>query len=140
MLFSLISFGITWLFEFLFLFLSCRYHVENPLDKILSSRKHQHKSEKCHTETICNSQLTSDGDKKLKDSQEDLKATMISEELQATVKDKHRPRSGLIVRGMMAGPVASSPEVISYAYKILGMTRDFICNLLQWNNLQIIFK
>lgn len=87
-----------------------RYHVENPLDKILSSRKHQHKSEKCHTETICNSQLTSDGDKKLKDSQEDLKATMISEELQATVKDKHRPRSGLIVRGMMAGPVASSPE------------------------------
>ncbi|XP_013037931.3 probable ubiquitin carboxyl-terminal hydrolase MINDY-4 isoform X1 [Anser cygnoides] len=87
-----------------------RYHVENPLDKILSSRKHQHKSEKCHMETICNSQLTSDGDKKLKDSQEDLKATMISEELQATVKDKHRPRSGLIVRGMMAGPVASSPE------------------------------
>lgn len=131
MLFSLISFSITWLFEFLFLFLSCRYHVENPLDKILSSRKHQHKSEKCHTETICNSQLTSDGDKKLKDSQEDLKATMISEELQATVKDKHRPRSGLIVRGMMAGPVASSPEVISSAYKILGMTRDFICNLLQ---------
>lgn len=65
---------------------------------------------------------------------------MISEELQATVKDKHRPRSGLIVRGMMAGPVASSPEVISSAYKILGMTRAFICNLLQRSNLQIMFK
>ncbi|NXK47336.1 MINY4 hydrolase, partial [Chauna torquata] len=86
------------------------YDVENPLDKTLPSRKHQHKSEKCPTGTICNSHLTSDGDKKLKDSQEDLKATMISEELQVTVKDKQRPRSGLIVRGMMAGPVASSPE------------------------------
>ncbi|XP_072710924.1 probable ubiquitin carboxyl-terminal hydrolase MINDY-4 isoform X1 [Ciconia boyciana] len=87
-----------------------RYDVENPLDKILPSRKHQHKSEKCHTGTIHNSHLLSDGDKKLKDSREDLKAAMISEELKSTVKEKPRPRSGLIVRGMMAGPVASSPE------------------------------
>ncbi|NXW05639.1 MINY4 hydrolase, partial [Fregetta grallaria] len=87
-----------------------RYDVENPLDKILQSRKHHHKSEKCHTGTIHNSQLPSDGDKKLKDSQEDLKAATISEELKSTVKEKPRPRSGLIVRGMMAGPVASSPE------------------------------
>ncbi|NXQ97716.1 MINY4 hydrolase, partial [Sagittarius serpentarius] len=87
-----------------------RYDVENPLDKILPSRKHQHKSEKCHTGTIHNSHLPFDGDKKLKDSQEDLKAAMISEELKSTVKEKPRPRSGLIVRGMMAGPVASSPE------------------------------
>ncbi|XP_049654671.1 probable ubiquitin carboxyl-terminal hydrolase MINDY-4 isoform X3 [Accipiter gentilis] len=85
-----------------------RYDVENPLDKILPSRKHQHKSEKCHTGTIHNSHLPSDGDKKLKDSQEDLKAATISEELKSNMKEK--PRSGLIVRGMMAGPVASSPE------------------------------
>ncbi|XP_075275968.1 putative ubiquitin carboxyl-terminal hydrolase MINDY-4 isoform X2 [Opisthocomus hoazin] len=87
-----------------------RYDVENPLDKILPSRKHQHKSEKCRTGTIHNGHLPSDGDKKLKDSREDLKAGMISEELKSTVKEKPRPRSGLIVRGMMAGPVASSPE------------------------------
>ncbi|NXF38713.1 MINY4 hydrolase, partial [Nyctibius bracteatus] len=87
-----------------------RYDVENPLDKILPSRKHQHKSEKCHTGTAHNSHLPSDGDKKLKDSREDLKAATISEELKSTVKEKPRPRSGLIVRGMMAGPVASSPE------------------------------
>ncbi|KAM6141428.1 putative ubiquitin carboxyl-terminal hydrolase MINDY-4 [Phoenicopterus ruber ruber] len=87
-----------------------RYDVENPLDKILPLRKHQHKSEKCHTGTIHNSHLPSDGDKKLKDGQEDVKATTISEELKSMVKEKPRPRSGLIVRGMMAGPVASSPE------------------------------
>ncbi|KFZ63477.1 Protein FAM188B, partial [Podiceps cristatus] len=85
-----------------------RYDVDKPLDKPLPLRRHQHKSEKCHT--IHNSHLPSDGDKKLKDSQEDLKATTISEELKSTVKEKPRPRSGLIVRGMMAGPVASSPE------------------------------
>ncbi|XP_032858752.2 probable ubiquitin carboxyl-terminal hydrolase MINDY-4 isoform X2 [Tyto alba] len=87
-----------------------RYNVENPLDKILPSRKHQHKNEKCHTGTIHNSHLPSDGDKKLKDSQEDLKAATISEELKSTAKEKPRPRSGLFVRGMMAGPVASLPE------------------------------
>ncbi|KAM6281881.1 putative ubiquitin carboxyl-terminal hydrolase MINDY-4 isoform 2-T2 [Porphyrio hochstetteri] len=89
---------------------ACRYGAENPVDKILPSRKHQHKSEKYHTGTIHNSHLPSDGDKKLKDSGEDLKAVMTSEELKSTVKEKPRPRSGLIVRGMMAGPVASSPE------------------------------
>uniref|UniRef100_A0A8C2TE94 Ubiquitin carboxyl-terminal hydrolase MINDY n=1 Tax=Coturnix japonica TaxID=93934 RepID=A0A8C2TE94_COTJA len=99
------------LFLILFLLLYCRHDVENPPDKILQSRRHQHKSEKCHTGTMCNSHLTSDGDKKLKGSQEDLKSAVISEELQAMVKDKQRPRSGLIVRGMMAGPGASSPEV-----------------------------
>ncbi|NXN45860.1 MINY4 hydrolase, partial [Rhinoptilus africanus] len=87
-----------------------RCDVENPLDKILPSRKHQHKSEKCHTGTIHNSHLPSDGDKRLKDSREDIKAATISEELKSTVKEKPRLRSGLIVRGMMAGPVASSPE------------------------------
>ncbi|XP_064361756.1 probable ubiquitin carboxyl-terminal hydrolase MINDY-4 isoform X5 [Dromaius novaehollandiae] len=86
-----------------------RYDVEDPLDKILPSRKHQHKSERCHTGTIHNTHSLSDGDKKLKDSREDLKA-MSSEELKATVKEKQRSRSGLIVRGMMAGPIASSPE------------------------------
>ncbi|NXL58528.1 MINY4 hydrolase, partial [Chordeiles acutipennis] len=87
-----------------------RHDVKNPLDKILPSRKHQHKSEKCHTGTIHNSHLPSDGDKKLKDSQEDLKAATNSEEMKSAVKEKPRPRSGLIVRGMMAGPAASSPE------------------------------
>ncbi|NXP12984.1 MINY4 hydrolase, partial [Thinocorus orbignyianus] len=87
-----------------------RYDVENPPDKILPSRKHQHKSEKCHTGTIHNSHVPSDEDKKLKDSPEDLKAATISEELKSIVKEKLRLRSGLIVRGMMAGPVASSPE------------------------------
>ncbi|XP_032563129.1 probable ubiquitin carboxyl-terminal hydrolase MINDY-4 isoform X3 [Chiroxiphia lanceolata] len=87
-----------------------RYDVENPLDKIPSSRRHQHRSEKCHTGTVPNSHLPSDGDKKLKDSQEDLKAATISEETKSTVKEKSKLRSGLIARGMMAGPVASSPE------------------------------
>ncbi|XP_027551329.1 probable ubiquitin carboxyl-terminal hydrolase MINDY-4 isoform X3 [Neopelma chrysocephalum] len=87
-----------------------RYDIENPLDKIPSSRKHQHRSEKCHTGTTHNSHLPSDGDKKLKDSQEDLKAATISEETKPTVKEKSKLRSGLIARGMMAGPVASSPE------------------------------
>ncbi|NXA14654.1 MINY4 hydrolase, partial [Sapayoa aenigma] len=87
-----------------------RYDVENPLDKILPSRKHQHRSEKCHSGTIYNSNLPSDGDKKLKDSGEDLKTPTISEELKSTVKEKSKLRSGLIVRGMMTGPVASSPE------------------------------
>ncbi|NXJ81550.1 MINY4 hydrolase, partial [Trogon melanurus] len=89
---------------------ACRHDTENPLNKILPSRKHQHRSEKCHTGTTHSSHLPSDGDKKLKDSQEDLKAATISEELKSTVKEKPKPRSGLIVRGMMAGPVASSPE------------------------------
>lgn len=114
-----------------YLFLSCRYDVENPPDKILPSRKHQHKSEKCHTGTIHNSHVPSDGDKKLKDSREDLKTAMTSEELKSTVKEKTKPRSGLVVRGMMAGPVASSPEVISNTYKIFGLAVDFISNLLQ---------
>ncbi|XP_057254928.1 probable ubiquitin carboxyl-terminal hydrolase MINDY-4 isoform X2 [Pezoporus wallicus] len=73
-------------------------------------RKHQHKSEKCPTGAVHNSQLLSDGDKKLQDSREDLKAATVSEELKSAVKEKPRPRSSLIVRGMMAGPVASSPE------------------------------
>ncbi|NXL30165.1 MINY4 hydrolase, partial [Glaucidium brasilianum] len=87
-----------------------RYDVENPLDKILPFRKHRHKSEKCHTGTIHNSHLPSDGEKKLKDSREDLKAATISEELKATVREKPRSGSGLFIRGIMAGPVASSPE------------------------------
>ncbi|NWI67242.1 MINY4 hydrolase, partial [Todus mexicanus] len=87
-----------------------RYDSENPLDKMLPSRKHQHKSEKCHTGAISNSHLPSDGGKKLKDSREDLKAAVTSEEMKSAVKEKPRPRSCLIARGMMAGPVASSPE------------------------------
>ncbi|XP_061853285.1 probable ubiquitin carboxyl-terminal hydrolase MINDY-4 isoform X2 [Colius striatus] len=89
-----------------------RYDVDSPLDKNLPYRKHQHKSEKCHTGTIHNSYVPSDRDKKFEDSQEDVKATTVSKELKSTVKDKEKPRSrsGLIVRGMMAGPVASSPE------------------------------
>ncbi|NXS55288.1 MINY4 hydrolase, partial [Brachypteracias leptosomus] len=87
-----------------------RCDTENPVDKVLPPRKHQHRSEKSHTGTIHNSHLPSDGDKKLKDSREDLKATATCEELKSTLKEKPRPRSGLIVRGMMTGPVASSPE------------------------------
>ncbi|NWV11665.1 MINY4 hydrolase, partial [Ptilonorhynchus violaceus] len=87
-----------------------RYDAENPLDKILPSRKHQHRSEKCHTGTAHSNDLPSAGDKKLKDSREDLKAATISEELKSTGKEKSRPRPGLIARGMMAGPVASPPE------------------------------
>ncbi|NXU78861.1 MINY4 hydrolase, partial [Oreotrochilus melanogaster] len=86
-----------------------RGDVKNPPDKILPSRKHRNKSEKCHTGTIPNPHLPSDGDK-LKDSREDLKTATSSEELKSMVKEKPKPRSGLIVRGMMAGPVASSPE------------------------------
>ncbi|KFP86384.1 Protein FAM188B, partial [Acanthisitta chloris] len=87
-----------------------RYDVDNPLHTIPSSRKHQHRSEKCHMGKIHNSHLPSDGDKKLKDSREDLKAATISEELKSTVKEKSRSKSGLFVRGMMAGPAATSPE------------------------------
>ncbi|NXU52825.1 MINY4 hydrolase, partial [Turnix velox] len=89
---------------------ACRCDVENPLDKLLPSRKHQHKSEKCHTGIIHNSHLTSDGDKKLKDSREDLKAASTLEEIKSTMKENPRVRSGLLLRGMMAGPLASSPE------------------------------
>nr|XP_030120056.3 probable ubiquitin carboxyl-terminal hydrolase MINDY-4 isoform X3 [Taeniopygia guttata] len=87
-----------------------RYDAENPLDKIPPPRKHQHRSEKCHTGTTHSSNLPCAWDKKLKDSQEDLKAAVISEELKSTGKEKSRPRAGLIARGMMAGPVASPPE------------------------------
>ncbi|NXM61421.1 MINY4 hydrolase, partial [Illadopsis cleaveri] len=87
-----------------------RYDVENPLDKIPLLRKHQHRSEKCHTGTTHSSNLPSACDKKLKDSREDLKAAAVSEELKSTGKEKSRPRAGLIARGMMAGPVASPPE------------------------------
>ncbi|NXM21575.1 MINY4 hydrolase, partial [Ploceus nigricollis] len=87
-----------------------RYDAENPLDKIPPPRKHQHRSEKCHTGTTHSSNLPCAWDKKLKDSREDLKAAVISEELKSTGKEKLRLRAGLIARGMMAGPVASPPE------------------------------
>ncbi|NWT51262.1 MINY4 hydrolase, partial [Erythrocercus mccallii] len=87
-----------------------RYDVENPLDKIPPTRKHQHRSEKGHTGTTHSSTLPSPWDKKLKDSREDLKAAAISEELKSTGKEKSRLRAGLTARGMMAGPVASPPE------------------------------
>lgn len=89
-----------------------RCDAENPLDKIPPGRKHQHRSEKCHPGTAHSSDLPCAWDKKLKDSREDLKAALISEELKPTGKEKPRPRAGLIARGMMAGPVASPPEVI----------------------------
>ncbi|XP_030915615.1 probable ubiquitin carboxyl-terminal hydrolase MINDY-4 isoform X3 [Geospiza fortis] len=82
-----------------------RHDAENPLP-----RKHQPRSEKCHTGTTHSSNLPCAWDKKLKDSQEDLKAAVISEELKSTGKEKSRPRAGLVARGMMAGPVASPPE------------------------------
>ncbi|NXQ52640.1 MINY4 hydrolase, partial [Anthoscopus minutus] len=87
-----------------------RYDVENPLDKIPPPRKHQQRSEKCHSGTAHSSDFPCAGDKKLKDSREDLKAALISEELKSTGKEKSRPRAGLIARGMMAGPVASPLE------------------------------
>ncbi|XP_018764694.2 probable ubiquitin carboxyl-terminal hydrolase MINDY-4 isoform X5 [Serinus canaria] len=87
-----------------------RYDAENPLDKIPPPKKHQHRSDKCHTGTTQSSTLPCAWDKKFKDSGEDLKAAVISEELKSTGKEKSRPRAGLIARGMMAGPVASSPE------------------------------
>ncbi|NXS19952.1 MINY4 hydrolase, partial [Mystacornis crossleyi] len=87
-----------------------RYDVENPLDKIPAPRKHQHRSEKCHTGTTSSSNLPCAWDKKLKESREDLKAAPVSEELKSTGKEKSRPRAGLVARGMMAGPVASPPE------------------------------
>ncbi|NXO66903.1 MINY4 hydrolase, partial [Phainopepla nitens] len=87
-----------------------RYDVENPLDKVPPARKHQHRGEKCHTGTAHSSNLPCACDKKLKDSREDLKAALTSEELKSTGKEKSRLRAGLIARGMMAGPVASPPE------------------------------
>ncbi|NWY11981.1 MINY4 hydrolase, partial [Aphelocoma coerulescens] len=87
-----------------------RYDVENPLDKIPPPRKHQHRSEKCHPGTTHSSNLPCAWDKKLKDSREDLKAALVSEELKSTGKEKPRPRAGLTAKGMMAGPVASPPE------------------------------
>ncbi|NWY67163.1 MINY4 hydrolase, partial [Erithacus rubecula] len=87
-----------------------RSDIENPLDKIPPPRKHQHRSEKCHTGTTHSSDSPCAWDKKLRDSREDLRAALISEELKSTGKEKSKPRAGLIARGMMAGPVASSPE------------------------------
>uniref|UniRef100_A0A8C0H694 Ubiquitin carboxyl-terminal hydrolase MINDY n=1 Tax=Chelonoidis abingdonii TaxID=106734 RepID=A0A8C0H694_CHEAB len=54
--------------------------------------------------------LSSEGDKKSKNSRDDLKITETSEEMKTTMREKQRSRSGLIVRGMMAGPTASSQE------------------------------
>ncbi|NWV27192.1 MINY4 hydrolase, partial [Origma solitaria] len=82
---------------------------ENPLDKNLPPRKHQRRSEKCHAGTTHSSNPPCAWDKKLKDSGEDLKAAPICEELKSTGK-KSRPRTGLVARAMMAGPVASVPE------------------------------
>ncbi|NWI13394.1 MINY4 hydrolase, partial [Crypturellus soui] len=87
-----------------------RCDVEDPVDKVPPARRHQHKSERCHTGSVLNSHSLSNGDRKLKDSLEDLKATVSSEELKATVKEKQKSRSGLIIRGMMAGPTANVPE------------------------------
>ncbi|NWV34910.1 MINY4 hydrolase, partial [Grantiella picta] len=87
-----------------------RYDAENPPDKNLPPRKHQHRGEKCHTGTTHSSTLPCAWDKKLKDSGEDSKAALISEELKSTGKEKSKPKAGLVARGMMAGPVASLAE------------------------------
>uniref|UniRef100_A0A8C3FAS2 Ubiquitin carboxyl-terminal hydrolase MINDY n=1 Tax=Chrysemys picta bellii TaxID=8478 RepID=A0A8C3FAS2_CHRPI len=88
-----------------------RYDIDVPLDKVIPSKRHQHKSEKSKTVVVPNSGSSSEGDKKSKNSRDDLKITETSEEMKTTMREKQRSRSGLIVRGMMAGPTASSQEV-----------------------------
>ncbi|XP_039379136.1 probable ubiquitin carboxyl-terminal hydrolase MINDY-4 isoform X5 [Mauremys reevesii] len=83
-----------------------RYDIDVPLYK----DRHQHKSEKSKTVVVPNSGSSSEGDKKSKNSRDDLKITETSEEMKTTMREKQRSRSGLIVRGMMAGPTASSQE------------------------------
>ncbi|XP_032620560.1 putative ubiquitin carboxyl-terminal hydrolase MINDY-4 [Chelonoidis abingdonii] len=83
-----------------------RYDIDVPLYK----DRDQHKSEKSKTVVVPNSGLSSEGDKKSKNSRDDLKITETSEEMKTTMREKQRSRSGLIVRGMMAGPTASSQE------------------------------
>uniref|UniRef100_A0A674IVD9 Ubiquitin carboxyl-terminal hydrolase MINDY n=1 Tax=Terrapene triunguis TaxID=2587831 RepID=A0A674IVD9_9SAUR len=87
-----------------------RYDIDVPLDKVIPSKRHQHKSEKSKTVVVPNSGSSSEGDKKSKNSRDDLKITETSEEMKTTMREKQRSRSGLIVRGMMAGPTASSQE------------------------------
>uniref|UniRef100_A0A8C3FFZ2 Ubiquitin carboxyl-terminal hydrolase MINDY n=1 Tax=Chrysemys picta bellii TaxID=8478 RepID=A0A8C3FFZ2_CHRPI len=89
-----------------------RYDIDVPLDKVIPSKRHQHKSEKSKTVVVPNSGSSSEGDKKSKNSRDDLKITETSEEMKTTMREKQRSRSGLIVRGMMAGPTASSQEEI----------------------------
>nr|XP_006120643.1 probable ubiquitin carboxyl-terminal hydrolase MINDY-4 isoform X1 [Pelodiscus sinensis] len=86
-----------------------RYDIDEPLDKVISSKRHQHKSEKSKTVVVPNSGPSTEGDKKLKN-RDDLKTTEMPEEMKTTVREKQRSKSGLIVRGMMAGPTASSQE------------------------------
>uniref|UniRef100_A0A674IS03 Ubiquitin carboxyl-terminal hydrolase MINDY n=1 Tax=Terrapene triunguis TaxID=2587831 RepID=A0A674IS03_9SAUR len=96
-----------------------RYDIDVPLDKVIPSKRHQHKSEKSKTVVVPNSGSSSEGDKKSKNSRDDLKITETSEEMKTTMREKQRSRSGLIVRGMMAGPTASSQEVLSLKRRLL---------------------
>ncbi|XP_067386500.1 probable ubiquitin carboxyl-terminal hydrolase MINDY-4 [Emydura macquarii macquarii] len=86
------------------------YDIDAPLDKVIPSRRHQHKSEKSKTVVVPSSSSSSEGDKQLKNNRDYLKIIETSEEMKTTMKEKQRSRSGLIVRGMMAGPTASSQE------------------------------
>ncbi|XP_027684663.2 probable ubiquitin carboxyl-terminal hydrolase MINDY-4 [Chelonia mydas] len=87
-----------------------RYDIDVPRDKVIPSKRHQHKREKSKTVVEPNSGSSSEGDKKLKNSRDDLKITETSEEMKTTMREKQKSRSSLIVRGMMAGPTASSQE------------------------------
>ncbi|XP_074841278.1 putative ubiquitin carboxyl-terminal hydrolase MINDY-4 isoform X2 [Carettochelys insculpta] len=86
-----------------------RYDVDTPLDKVVPSKRHPHKSEKSKTVVAPNSSSSAEADKKL-ENRDDLKTTEMSEEMKTTVREKQRSRSGLIVRGIIAGPMASSQE------------------------------
>ncbi|XP_025050684.1 probable ubiquitin carboxyl-terminal hydrolase MINDY-4, partial [Alligator sinensis] len=87
-----------------------RCEIDDLLDKVIPSRRHHQKSEKSNTGISPNSSSFSEGDKKFKNSMEDLKIIRNSEEMKTTMKEKQRSRSSLILRGMMAGPTASSQE------------------------------
>lgn len=89
-----------------------RCEIDDLLDKVIPSRRHHQTSEKSNTGISPNSSSFSEGDKKFKNSMEDLKIIRNSEEMKTTMKEKQRSRSSLILRGMMAGPTASSQEVI----------------------------
>ncbi|KYO47020.1 protein FAM188B [Alligator mississippiensis] len=87
-----------------------RCEIDDLLDKVIPSRRHHQTSEKSNTGISPNSSSFSEGDKKFKNSMEDLKIIRNSEEMKTTMKEKQRSRSSLILRGMMAGPTASSQE------------------------------
>uniref|UniRef100_A0A8D0G8E5 Ubiquitin carboxyl-terminal hydrolase MINDY n=1 Tax=Sphenodon punctatus TaxID=8508 RepID=A0A8D0G8E5_SPHPU len=86
------------------------YCIDEQINQILPLETHHKESEKYKTGTMSNSSPSSSRERKFPNNCEDSKT--IESLLEMKTREKLRSRSGLIVRGMMAGPTASSHEEI----------------------------